>query len=90
MESLICVLHNLPELNELNEPSPVQGSSGLARVRAWESQLALPSLVWLISLLRGVFKKDLVETTTSGAEGLVYLKKIESKTDSAAACAIQH
>jgi hypothetical protein len=31
--------------------------------------------VWLISLLRDLFKKDLVETATSGAEGLVYLKK---------------
>ena len=35
--------------------------------------------VWLISLLRDVFKKDLVETATSGAEGLVYLKKNETK-----------
>jgi hypothetical protein len=30
MESLICVLH-IPELNELNEPSPMLSSFGLVR-----------------------------------------------------------
>jgi len=46
MESLICVLHNLPELNELDELSPVQGSSGLARARAWESRLGSLCQAW--------------------------------------------
>ena len=48
MESLICALH-LPELNELNEPSPVQARSawqGTSRVipsRASSTRFAKPA-----------------------------------------------